>query len=75
MSFSGDLAAGYRANLWLRSAIRVLMLLQETLLDGRRPAGDEVRRCVWGGVGGVEAGAAGPASLPAAALMSGWPPD
>ena len=34
---------GYRANLWLRSAIRVLLLLGETVLDGRRPAGEEVR--------------------------------
>jgi hypothetical protein len=35
---------GYRANLWLRSAIRVLRLLHETLLDGERPSGEEVRR-------------------------------
>lgn len=28
--------------MWLRSAIRVLQLLGETVLDARRPAGDEV---------------------------------
>ena len=27
VSFTGDIAVGYRANLWLRSAIRVLLLL------------------------------------------------
>lgn len=43
VQFVGDLATGYRANLWLRSAIRVLSLLHETLLDPRRPAGEEVR--------------------------------
>ena len=43
VSFTGDVATGYRANLWLRSAIRVLMLLEETLLEGTRPAGEEVR--------------------------------
>lgn len=42
MSFTGDAAVGYAANLWLRSAIRVLQLLHEALLDGRRPAGEEV---------------------------------
>lgn len=42
VSFTGDLSVGYRANMWLRSAIRVLQLLGETLLDGRRPAGEEV---------------------------------
>lgn len=54
MSFTGDTATGYRANLWLRSAIRVLMLLQETMLEGRRPAGEEVRQ---GGAGKQAAGA------------------
>ena len=44
MSFTGDTSVGYRANLWLRSAIRVLRLLHETLLDGERPSGEEVRR-------------------------------
>lgn len=42
MSFTGDLAVAYRANLWLRSAIRVLQLLREGLLDGRRPAAEAV---------------------------------
>ncbi|KAL4458935.1 hypothetical protein ABPG75_013800 [Micractinium tetrahymenae] len=42
VSFTGDLVVGYRANMWLRSAIRVLQLLGETLLDARRPAGEEV---------------------------------
>lgn len=43
VSFSGDAGVGYRANLWLRSAIRVLALQGETLLDARYPAGEEVR--------------------------------
>ena len=44
VSFVGDAAVGYRANLWLRSAIRVLQLLAEAELDPRQPGGDEVRR-------------------------------
>lgn len=42
VSFSGPAAVGYRANLWLRAAIRVLQLQHETLLDARRPAGEAV---------------------------------
>lgn len=42
MSFSGPAAVGYRANLWLRAAIRVLQLQHETLLDARQPAGEAV---------------------------------
>lgn len=42
MSFSGPASVGYRANLWLRAAIRVLQLQHETLLDARRPAGEAV---------------------------------
>ncbi|PSC76859.1 DNA methylase [Micractinium conductrix] len=42
VSFTGELATGYRANLWLRSAIRVLQLLAETVLEARQPAGEEV---------------------------------
>lgn len=45
VSFTGDLSVGYRANMWLRAAIRVLQLLGETLLDPRRPAGEEVSTC------------------------------
>lgn len=43
VSFTGDAGVGFRANLWLRSAIRVLVLEGELLLDARRPAGEEVR--------------------------------
>ncbi len=42
VSFTGDVSTAYRANMWLRSSIRVLMLLEETVLDGTRPAGEEV---------------------------------
>ena len=42
VSFSGPASVGYRANLWLRAAIRVLQLQHETLLDARRPAGEAV---------------------------------
>lgn len=43
VSFHSDsLAAGYAANLWLRSAIRVLVLLAEGALPINRPAGDTV---------------------------------
>lgn len=42
MSFSGPAAVGYRANLWLRAAIRVLRLQHEMLLDARQPAGEAV---------------------------------
>lgn len=42
VAFSGPAAVGYRANLWLRAAIRVLQLQHETLLDARRPAGEAV---------------------------------
>lgn len=42
VSFSGPAAVGYRANLWLRAAIRVLRLQHETLLDARQPAGEAV---------------------------------
>lgn len=37
-----SLAAGYRACLWLRSGVRVLVKLGEQQLDGRRAAGDTV---------------------------------
>lgn len=57
MSFTGDLSTGYRANLWLRSAIRVLLLLAETLLDARQPAGEEVRWALLAVGGGVAAAA------------------
>jgi hypothetical protein len=42
VSFVGDAATGYRANLWLRSAIRVLQYQADAELDPRRPGGDEV---------------------------------
>ncbi|PRW59721.1 RNA methylase [Chlorella sorokiniana] len=42
VSFSGPAAVGYRANLWLRAAIRVLQLEHETLLNARQPAGEAV---------------------------------
>lgn len=51
VSFTGELATGYRANLWLRSAIRVLQLLAETVLEARQPAGEEVRGCSAGALG------------------------
>lgn len=38
--FTGDTAVLYRSNLWLRAAIRVLVLIGECELDPRRPAGD-----------------------------------
>lgn len=37
-----DLAVGYRANLWLRSGIRVLRLLSRGYLDPWQPGGDEI---------------------------------
>ncbi|GAB4823363.1 hypothetical protein N2152v2_010409 [Parachlorella kessleri] len=46
VSFVGDASTGYRANLWLRSAIRVLQLLGVAELDPRRPGGDEVYRAM-----------------------------
>ncbi len=43
MSFTGpDLGVGFKCNLWLRSAIRVLALLSEAPLDTRRAAGDSI---------------------------------
>lgn len=43
VAFTGvDLTVGYRANLWLRSAIRVLTVLAEGDLNPRRPAGDTI---------------------------------
>eukprot|EP00884_Botryococcus_braunii_P012866 jgi/Botrbrau1/21580/Bobra.174_2s0075.1 len=53
VSFWGpDLATGYRANLWLRAAIRVLVLLAEGDLNPRQRGGDELYRfaresCDW----------------------------
>ncbi|KAK9811854.1 hypothetical protein WJX72_011203 [[Myrmecia] bisecta] len=41
---AATLEAGYRANLWLRSAIRVLVLLAEGPLNPRLPGGDEIYR-------------------------------
>lgn len=38
--FRGDNGVVYRSNLWLRAAIRVLMLLSETQLNPHRPAGE-----------------------------------
>lgn len=37
-----DLTVGYKCNLWLRSAIRVLVLLAQAPLDTRRAAGDSI---------------------------------
>ncbi|KAK9831607.1 hypothetical protein WJX74_002393 [Apatococcus lobatus] len=43
VSFRGaDISVGYNANLWLRSAIRVLLLLAEGPIDPNRPGGDEL---------------------------------
>ncbi|KAK3261169.1 hypothetical protein CYMTET_29912, partial [Cymbomonas tetramitiformis] len=40
--FKGSMQTGYRANLWLRSSTRVLLLLSEDELDPYRPGGDSV---------------------------------
>jgi len=40
--FQGSLETGYRANLWLRSAVRVMMELAVEDLDPREPGGDAV---------------------------------
>jgi hypothetical protein len=43
VSFTGrDLGVGYKCNLWLRSAIRVLVLLASAPLDTTRAAGDTI---------------------------------
>eukprot|EP00899_Mesostigma_viride_P021310 jgi/Mesvir1/29180/Mv25947-RA.2 len=42
VEFTGDMAVGYRANLWLRSAVRVLLLLSEGPLDPSQEGGDSV---------------------------------
>ncbi|KAK9908246.1 hypothetical protein WJX75_004747 [Coccomyxa subellipsoidea] len=45
VSFRGhSLEVGYRANLWLRAAIRLLVHVAEGPLDGRQPGGDELYR-------------------------------
>lgn len=45
VSFSGgDIGTGYRANLWLRSAVRVLQLLAADTLDPYIPGGTEIYR-------------------------------
>ncbi|BDA44812.1 Ribosomal RNA large subunit methyltransferase K/L [Coccomyxa sp. Obi] len=45
VSFRGDsLEVGYRANLWLRAAIRLLVHVAEGPLDGRLSGGDELYR-------------------------------
>ncbi|KAK9850954.1 hypothetical protein WJX84_002687, partial [Apatococcus fuscideae] len=51
VSFRGeDISVGYSANLWLRSAIRVLMLLAEGPIDPSRPGGDELYHFFRGAV-------------------------
>ena len=44
VAFSGDAGVGYRANLWLRAATRVLLLLAEAPLDPEEPPGEELYR-------------------------------
>jgi hypothetical protein len=68
VSFTGDTSVGYRANLWLRSAIRVLRLLHETLLDAERPSGEEVRRRQGRQGQGTRSGATG-----VSPEQQGWP--
>ncbi|GAQ80938.1 hypothetical protein KFL_000660330 [Klebsormidium nitens] len=50
VAFMGDLAVGYRANLWLRCAVRVLIHMAEGELVPWRPAGDEVYDFIRGAV-------------------------
>jgi hypothetical protein len=50
VAFTGDLAVGYRANLWLRCAVRVLVHLAEGELATWRPAGDEVYSFIKGAI-------------------------
>lgn len=47
VSFSGDLAVLYRANLWLRSAIRVLQPIHEAFVRSPDELYAEVRRIDW----------------------------
>lgn len=50
VAFTGGLAVGYRANLWLRCAVRVLIHMAEGELVPWRPAGDEVYDFIRGAV-------------------------
>jgi putative N6-adenine-specific DNA methylase len=44
VSFNAPLSSAYKANLFLRSGIRVLQYLSQAELDPRQPGGDEVYR-------------------------------
>lgn len=48
--FRGDYGVVYRSNLWLRAAIRVLMLLSETPINPHRPAGETLYEAFREGV-------------------------
>ncbi|CAK0784504.1 hypothetical protein CVIRNUC_007708 [Coccomyxa viridis] len=75
-----SLATGYAANIWLRSAIRVLVHVAEGPVDGRKRGGDEIyrffRACAdWpeiiehGQAISVEARARGCSDIPSALLL------